>query len=423
MFFNRRLTHRKRSLTVEQLDNRSMLAVILVPEQQGTIQDAIDAAIPGDIISIRPGTYHEQVDIWKSLTLQGRTGRAGAVVITPGATDGDGIFVEPGVASVAICNLRVTGWEENGMQIGLFDEDPIDRVAIKNVIADFNGDDGIDIENAAVASLIAVWANKNDDDGVDAEDVGALTIQAGTFNDNDDHGVEVLDTDVVKLVGITALRNFDDGVFVEDDSFPTNTDVVILGGIFKSNGVLGGGLFGADDADGVHLVDVDDIYVSGIVASDNHEDGLDVDTALGNVTIIGGVFLTNGVAAEDDNADGVDIDSVDGKVTVTGIVAQKNFGEGLEVEFTGNVDITGGSFSYNGSTGILMEEVGDVRVTGVACIGNFGDGLAVFEAGFVTVKGSSFLKNADDGIDLEFVTGHLFIGVVSLLNGDENFAI
>jgi len=411
-------------LTVEQLEARAMLAVILVPEQEGSIQDGINAANPGDTVSIRSGTYHEQLFINKSLTLQGRSGLASKVVITPGQDDGDGITVNDGVASVALCNLRVTGWDQNGVKIGFLGEDPVDRVVIKNVIADFNGDDGIDIENAAVASLVAVLANKNNDDGVDAEEVSALTIQASKLNDNGDHGLEGFNNDgLVKLIAVTAQRNFDDGIFVGVEESPAATDVVIVGGNFSSNGVLPGGVFGAESADGVNLDFVHDISITGMVANGNHEDGLDVDAATGKVNIVGSVFQKNGVAAEDDAADGLDIDNVDGKTTLTGVVAQWNFDDGLEVENVADVVITGGAFSFNGSDGISLFDVGDVWVSGVACVSNGSDGLQVEEAGFVTVKGSTFLKNADDGIDLDAVAGRKFIGVVSLLNGDENFEI
>ena len=431
MFRSQRLASRRRFLTLEQLESRALLAVILVPEQRPSIQDAIDGANPGDIISIRGGTYHEQLTINKNLTLQGRPGRTGLPVISPGQFNGDGITVEPGVASVTLCNLRVTGWEINGIQIGELGEDEVQRVALKNVIADFNGDDGIDIENTAVASLVAVLANRNDDDGLDAEEVDQLTVEAGAFNDNGvdegGSGLEVINTNgLVKLVGVAALRNFDDGVFVEafDDEGPeATTNVVIIGGIFNRNGVFGGGQFGGEAADGCELTNVNNVSITGINAWENHEDGLDIDGARGRVTVTGGTFKNNGQAAADEGGDGIDIDGVLGKITLTGVVALGNFADGLNLEEVSDVCLTGGTFSKNGGNGVQMDDVGNVLITGIVSERNVGDGLDIFGAGFVTVKSSSFLRNGDDGIDLGDVAGHLFQAVVSLLNGDNNFEL
>ncbi len=46
-------------------------AVLEVPQQYGTIQEAVDAAASGDCIRIDAGVYVEQVDIGKSLTVEG----------------------------------------------------------------------------------------------------------------------------------------------------------------------------------------------------------------------------------------------------------------------------------------------------------------------------------------------------------------
>ena len=72
-------------------------AVIHVPDDFPTIQDAIDASQNGDIVIVRPGTYMETIDfIGKSITVKSEKGpmitiidgnRAGSVVTFAGGED------------------------------------------------------------------------------------------------------------------------------------------------------------------------------------------------------------------------------------------------------------------------------------------------------------------------------------------------
>jgi len=46
-----------------------------------SIQEAIDAATPGDIIEILPGTYHESINVTKSLILRGISGEDRPILV------------------------------------------------------------------------------------------------------------------------------------------------------------------------------------------------------------------------------------------------------------------------------------------------------------------------------------------------------
>ena len=48
-------------------------ATIYVPDDYGTIQDAVDNATAGDTIIVRDGTYTENVHVNKSLTMYPKT--------------------------------------------------------------------------------------------------------------------------------------------------------------------------------------------------------------------------------------------------------------------------------------------------------------------------------------------------------------
>lgn len=50
-------------------------AVIYVPDDYSTIQDAVTASAGGDVVVVRPGTYVENIDfLWKSITLRSEKG-------------------------------------------------------------------------------------------------------------------------------------------------------------------------------------------------------------------------------------------------------------------------------------------------------------------------------------------------------------
>lgn len=66
--------------------------IIGVPADFATIQEAIDLADPGAVVSIAPGTYVENLHIEKSVRLEAET--PGAVVVTPSAWDAPAVLVE-----------------------------------------------------------------------------------------------------------------------------------------------------------------------------------------------------------------------------------------------------------------------------------------------------------------------------------------
>ncbi|WP_152361337.1 right-handed parallel beta-helix repeat-containing protein [Microlunatus speluncae] len=93
---------------------------IAVPGNAPTIQQAADAAKPGDTIEVSPGTYGESVSLKTAdVTLRG-TDR-NAVIIDGGGLRGNGVVVT--APRVTVANLTVRGFNLNGVLItGLVDE-------------------------------------------------------------------------------------------------------------------------------------------------------------------------------------------------------------------------------------------------------------------------------------------------------------
>ncbi|GAB3742441.1 right-handed parallel beta-helix repeat-containing protein [Microlunatus parietis] len=148
---------------------------IKVPGDATSIQQAADAARPGDTIQVAPGTYGESVAIKTAdVTLVG-TDR-NAVIIDGGGLRGNGIVVT--APRVTIANLTVRGFNLNGVLVtGLVDENgglasgsdgyrrldekkfpPLQGFAVRYVTASNNGRYGIyafDSQNGVIENNYA----------------------------------------------------------------------------------------------------------------------------------------------------------------------------------------------------------------------------------------------------------------------------
>ncbi|XKJ41862.1 right-handed parallel beta-helix repeat-containing protein [Streptomyces sp. 147326] len=169
-----------------------------------SIQDAVNAARPGDIITVMPGTYYENVLITKRLTLRGFGARtvirppvtqaapaapavpaapaapdaqAGAAAAAPGApaapvraatacSQADtGICVmgtpEQSVNEVKIRSLAVSGFKRNGIWASY-----TDRLSVERVISEKNGTWGIAQERSTRGVFRGNIARDNTESGI-----------------------------------------------------------------------------------------------------------------------------------------------------------------------------------------------------------------------------------------------------------------
>jgi pectin methylesterase-like acyl-CoA thioesterase len=87
-----------------------------VPADYLTIQEAIDAAMDGDIVLVAPGTYHEKIDfLGKAITVEA-TGNVEAMILD-GVQNGLSVatFTNKEGANSVLCGFRITnGMADNG---------------------------------------------------------------------------------------------------------------------------------------------------------------------------------------------------------------------------------------------------------------------------------------------------------------------
>lgn len=137
-----------------------------------SIQEAVDAAQPGDSITVLAGTYHESVQITKPLTLRGSGART---VITPPAAprradnacaqSGNGICVigtaEQPINGVTIRQLTLTGFRKSGIWAS-----HTDRMRVERVTSEKNGTWGIAQERSTRGVFRRNLARDNAESGI-----------------------------------------------------------------------------------------------------------------------------------------------------------------------------------------------------------------------------------------------------------------
>jgi len=144
-----------------------------VPEDYLTIEDAIDAAEPGDAINVGPGTYPEELWIDKDIFLCG----AGADKVTIKGN----ITVASG--SPHIEGFRITGSSFNGITVNHYTKPTIRHNIIEN-----NPGNGIDVWSKAKAEISYNIIRHNSYCGVKVDEGATVT---GTDNEIYDNGQDL----------------------------------------------------------------------------------------------------------------------------------------------------------------------------------------------------------------------------------------
>jgi len=167
----------------------------------------------------------------------------------------------------------------------------------------------------------------------------------------------------------------------------TATDVVIVDGDNSGVGITVGLS---------NNVTIQDLHVTGA-----GDDGIVVEGAFN--------FTAINVRSDLNAADGLNIGetlSFAGAITLTDVVADNNLEDGVSIQgiATGNVDISGGSYSGNASDGVEIVDVGPVTTTNVTATGNDPGVFISGAASYADVDGD-FSGNDDHGIQLIDIAG------------------
>ncbi|MGA8848311.1 MAG: NosD domain-containing protein [Dehalococcoidia bacterium] len=286
------------------------------------IQDAVDAASPGDIIIVYPGTYTENVNVNKDhLTIQSKNGANSTIVqaanpndhifmVTADYVEINGLTVTGATGACGICldeanndNISENNISDNEGGINL---EYSSNNAMTNNNVNSNSGDGIRLSESSDNEIAGnnVW---NNECGIDLE-YSSDTVIMGNYVSNNHFGIHVELSSSNNTVTSNNVSNNEDGICLEDSSNNTltnntvswnNNDGIVLLDSSNNNTITDntansngwGGIRLGDGGDPSR--DVTDNIVSGNTASNNGDDGIGLEWSEGN-SVVNNTVASNG---------------------------------------------------------------------------------------------------------------------------------
>jgi parallel beta-helix repeat protein len=240
---------------------------IRVPENFPTVQEAIDAAEPGDTILVGTGTYQENLVITKSLSLKGE----GKYLVTLRAADpqSPSILVKD-EENVALAELTITGGSDGLRIIGS------GSLTANDIIVEGNGT-GIYPGPFARLELASSKVSGNHGDGLIL--LGQAEVRDSEISGNGYQGLKVWSSGSTKIHDNEISGNGGEGLFVGQGS------IEVLGNMISENGGEGIEIWGeawatiqrnriSNNLDGILVWGEAQATISNNTISDSDRDGV-----------------------------------------------------------------------------------------------------------------------------------------------------
>jgi len=368
------------------------------------IQDAVDAANPGDTIIIHQGTYTENVVVDIDLVIQGAAGEAMPYVAA--ATSADATFHIYGDYNVTLKGLEITSGE-HGVQVGNDTDDVIGTIYILDNKIHHNGEadgsDGIVVADVEAGASVTIQGNEvysNWDDGIDIDVIyGTVLIggpgagQGNLIYDNDSDGIE-MDDEIYGPVGSLTIQGNTIGELVLEDGlgngdYGINLEELYGGSLFVLDNVINGnediGVYFDNDYYGAATL-------SGNTIKENGDDGMymyDLNAGYDYGWSGGSVFVIEDNTISDNSGDGIYFagEIVDGSMLTIG---------GLSNTITGNDGY--GIYFEDAIAGGAVVDILDNDIDDNEYGIYFSSDPSVDEGSTVTIAGNSISDNDYDGI-------------------------
>ena len=415
-------------------------ATIYVPDDHGTIQGAVNAANPGDIIIVRDGTYTENVDVNKELTIRSEGGAASTIV--QAANPHDQVF-EVTADDVTLSGFTVKGASEvlnagiclSGADYCIISDNKVsnnylgiwllssgntltDNTASNNKygivlwdssgnelagnIANSNNYDGILLSESSGNKLTSNTANLNNECGIRLSGSSGNTLRGNTINSNNEYGIDLSSSSGNELTSNTASNN-DGGISLDDSSnnneLTSNTASNNLVGIylgFSSNNALTSNNADSNNLYGILLRHSSSNVLTSNTASNNDEGILLLSQSNGN-TLTDSIASTNGIGIRlSESSDNI----------LTSNTANSNSLAGIWLAESSGNKLTGNTASNNPQGhGIWLGESNGNTLTDNTASNNE-NGISLGWSSDNTLKSNTANSNNGEGIGLVESSGN-----------------
>jgi len=291
-----------------------------VPKDYPTLQEAIDAIIPGGSITVGAGTLVAGSTIWKSVVIRGSgpdettlRGLPGAKAVVSVLAEAEGVHLE---------GLKIAGSERDGLMI-----------------------------HGQGVTLHDIEVSGNRWDGLEVWGTAAVTARDCTMSGNAD-GVDVRDSATLVLEDSTILNNREAGLYTADSANVTLVDTMISGSTY---GLMAGGSA--------------QVIAQGLAVSDSGFDGVCAGDSV-QLTLIDCAISNCG-------SEGVDVSDA-AQVTVKGCRVFDNGLDGLSSTNTGQLNVAACLISDNGGSGVKAKGEAAVHIQNCRIQGNARYGVSAY---------------------------------------------
>ena len=366
------------------------------------LQDAVNSAAAGDVICVEDGTYNENVDVNKGLTIQSENGTAKCVVsalnpndhvfyVTADRVSITGFTVQgatgPTYAGIYLkranhCNI--TGNNVTGNRYGIYVLSSSDIAVINNNVR--NNDYGIWLRYFNNGLITSNNASNNTNDGIRLDSSGNNTLASNTAGKND-CGIYLNTSSSNNLTSNNATSNNGYGIWLRysnnsriNNNNATGNDCGICLDSSSSD-TLSSNKANSNNGHGIWLHYSNNSLVTNNNASNNINDGIHLDSSPANT-------LTNNTASN--NRYGIYLSSSSNN-TLTDNNASNKF-SGIRLDSSSNNTLTDNNASSNPGHGIWLDSSPNNTLTDNNASGN-SLGIQMYSSPNNTLRGNTMSGN------------------------------